>query len=638
MDGKFRSDDRGRQGRPADTGLNWKLLALIIIGFLFFRLLSSQFPEGTGTEVSYSEFRRQLAVGNVQSVTVQGDRISGEFKKQIDRKGPDGKSQPWKTFSTYLPSFGDSALLPDLESAKVEVITRPASNFSVWGVVATFLPVLIFVALFFYLFRQRGIEGGQGMFSFGKSRARLYERRKERTTFKDVAGSVGAKMELQEIVEFLKDPARIQRLGGTAPKGVLLLGPPGTGKTMLARAVAGEAEVPFFSITGSDFMEMFVGVGASRVRSMFNDAKKMAPAIIFIDEIDSIGRKRGAGIGGGQDEREQTLNQLLSELDGFEANEHVVVMAATNRPDILDSALLRPGRFDRRITIDLPNLMNRLEILKIHARNKILSDDLDLMDVARATPGFSGADLENVLNEAAILAARKNKDRIEKADVESAMDKILMGLERENLVITPEERKILAYHEGGHAVVAAVLPETDPIHKVSIVPRGQAMGATQQLPEREKYLYSKEYILARFAVMLGGRAAEELVIGNSTSGAADDLKQATSLAHRMIMELGMSRSLGLMAVSDNRENVFLGQELGQARTYSEETAREIDNETKQMLDDAYNRALDILRKKREGLDRVAAELLEKEEISGKRVLELLGISRPIVREQMVQVT
>jgi len=406
-----------------------------------------------------------------------------------------------------------------------------------------------------------------------------------------------------------------------------LVGPPGTGKTLLARAVAGEADVPFFSITGSDFMEVFVGVGASRVRNMFNEAKKMAPTIIFIDELDSIGRQRGAGIGGGHDEREQTLNQLLSELDGFEANENVIVMAATNRPDILDSALLRPGRFDRRITVDLPSLKDRIEILKIHARNKPLAENLDLEEVARGTPGFSGADLENLLNEAAILAARKNKEKIEAEDIDQAIDKILMGLERENIVVTDEERRLLAYHEAGHAVVAAILPNADPIHKVTIIPRGRAMGVTQQLPEREKYIYPREYMMDRLAVMMGGRAAEEVVERTATSGAEEDLKQATRLARKMVLEWGMSESLGEMAMEDGHETVFLGHEIAQRREYSEATAKEVDEEIKKILRQSYEQAKDILRKHREGLDRVAEELVEKEEITGKEVLELVGAEK-----------
>ncbi len=617
-----------RQGQgtpPPIPAFNWRLIFwLFILFFLIGPWISKQFMI-KGTEISYSTFREQVEAGNVERVTVQGEKISGEFKKPAEQKNPEGKLVPYKQFSTYLPSFGDDKLLPMLEAQKVDIVTEPRKDVSFWAeILAGLLPFLILIGLGALLLRGRGFGGAQGIFSFAQSRARLYERSRVKTTFKDVAGAHGAKTELQEIIEFLGNPEQIQRLGGKAPKGVLLVGPPGTGKTLLARAVAGEADVPFFSITGSDFMEMFVGVGASRVRNMFNDAKKMAPDIIFIDEIDSIGRKRGAGIGGGQDEREQTLNQLLSELDGFEPNENVIVMAATNRPDILDSALLRPGRFDRRIAVDLPSLKDRVEILKIHARNKPFADDVDLEEVARGTPGFSGADLENLLNEAAILAARKKRERIEQKDIDQAVDKILMGLERENIAITPEERKLLAYHEGGHAVVAAILPNTDPIHKVTIVPRGQAMGVTQQLPEREKYIYPKEYMLDRLAVMMGGRAAEELVEGTSTSGAADDLKQATLLARRMVLEWGMSQSLGQMAMGDGRENVFLGYELGQRREYSEATAREVDEEIKKILKEAYDRAVDVLGKYRNGLDRVANDLLEKEEITGREVVELVG--------------
>ncbi|HVP79972.1 MAG TPA: ATP-dependent zinc metalloprotease FtsH [Thermodesulfobacteriota bacterium] len=629
MDGRLnpRGQKQG-QGGPQSPAFNWNLILWIFILFFLIGPWISRQLTSKGTEISYSAFRGQLEAGNVEKVTVQGEKISGEFKRSVETKNVEGKPVPYKDFLTYLPSFGDNTLLPMLEAQKVDIVTQPRKDVSFWGeILVGILPFLILIGLGIFFLRKRGFGGAQNIFSFAGSRARLYERRKERTTFNDVAGARGAKIELQEIIEFLKDPARIQRLGGKAPKGVLLVGPPGTGKTLLARAVAGEAEVPFLSITGSDFMEMFVGVGASRVRSMFNDAKRMAPAIIFIDEIDSIGRKRGAGIGGGQDEREQTLNQLLSELDGFEANENVIVMAATNRPDVLDSALLRPGRFDRRITVDLPSLKDRVEILKIHARNKSLSDGLNLEEVARGTPGFSGADLENLLNEAAILAARKNKDKIEQKDVDEAVDKILMGLERENIAITSEERRLLAYHEGGHAVVAALLPNADPVHKVTIVPRGQAMGVTQQLPEREKYIYPKEYMIDRLAVMMGGRAAEEVVAGTATSGAADDLKQATGLARRMVLEWGMSQSLGQMAIGDGRENVFLGYEIAQRREYSEETAREVDEEIKKILKESYDRAVDLLQKHRDGLDRVAKDLLEKEEITGKEVLELVGVEK-----------
>lgn len=627
-------------GSPQLPKFNWTLIFWLLILFLILGPLLSKQVGVKGTQLSYSSFRDQLEAGNVDKVTVEGEKISGEFKKPLKEKDPQhkGKEVSYKNFYTYLPSFGDDKLLSLLQAQKVDIVTEPEKNVSWWGRLLTgFLPFLLLIGLGVLLFRRFRGGLGQGIFSMGASRAHLYDREKQKITFDNVAGDHGAKTELQEIIGFLRDPSRFQRLGGRTPKGVLLIGPPGTGKTLLARAVAGEADVPFFSITGSDFMEVFVGVGASRVRSMFTDAKKMAPSIIFIDELDSIGRQRGAGIGGGNDEREQTLNQILSELDGFEPNENVIVIAATNRPDILDSALLRPGRFDRRITVDLPSLNDRVEILKIHSRNKPLAKNVDLEEVARGTPGFSGADLENLLNEAAILAARKNKKKIGPKDVDEATDKILMGLERENLAITDEERRILAYHEAGHSVVAVVLPNTDPIHKVTIVPRGMAMGVTQQLPEKEKYIYPKEYMLDRLAVMMGGRAAEEVVQGTATSGAAEDLKQATRLARKMVLEWGMSETLGQMALGDGHENVFLGHEIAQRREYSEATAREVDVEIKKILKQAYDQAVKVLKNHRSGLDRVAQDLIEKEEITGKRVIELVEMKkvkkndRPTVR-------
>jgi cell division protease FtsH len=635
MNGRFDPKNQGqRPGRPQPPGFDWRLIFwLFLLFFLLGPLFSKQFGM-KGTQLSYSSFRNQLEADNVKKVTVEGEKISGEFKKAIETKEGGNKTVSHKDFYTYLPSFGDDKLLSLLESQKVDIVTEPKKDVSWWGrILSGFLPFLLLLGLGILLLRKYGGGIGQNIFSMGASRAHLYDQGKQRVTFDNVAGAHGAKTELQEIIEFLKNPQRVQRLGGKTPKGVLLVGPPGTGKTLLARAVAGEADVPFFSITGSDFMEMFVGVGASRVRNMFNDAKKMSPSIIFIDELDSIGRQRGAGIGGGHDEREQTLNQLLSEMDGFESNQNVIVMAATNRPDILDSALLRPGRFDRRITVDLPSLRDRLEILKIHARNKPLAGDVNLEEVARATPGFSGADLENLLNEAAILAARKNKEKIETKDIDESTDKILMGLERENIAITDEERRVLAYHEAGHSVVAAILPNTDPIHKVTIVPRGMAMGVTQQLPEKEKYIYPKEYMLDRLAVMMGGRAAEEVAQGTATSGAADDLKQATRLARKMVLEWGMSESLGQMALGDGHENVFLGHEIAQRREYSEATAREADEEIKKILKEAYDRAVEVLQKHRDGLDRVAQDLVEKEEISGKEVLELVEAEKSKKEDQ-----
>jgi cell division protease FtsH len=617
---------RGPGGNQPSSASHWTIILWLLILFLLIGPWISSLLTGKQTQISYSNFRRQLEAGNVEKVTLQGDKVTGQLKKAVEEKAVGGKTAPYKEFITYVPSFGDNQLLGLLEAQKVEILTEPKRDASWWGgILTTLLPLLIFFGLAAFLLRRGGLGGSQGLFSFVGSRAHLYERRQERTTFRDVAGAHGAKVELQEIIEYLRDPAKIQRLGGKAPKGVLLVGPPGTGKTLLARAVAGEANVPFLSITGSDFVELFVGVGASRVRSLFTDAKKMAPCIIFIDELDSIGHKRGISIGGGQDEREHTLNQLLSEMDGFEPNEHVVVMAATNRPDVLDTALLRPGRFDRHISVDLPTLKDRLEILKIHARGKPLAADVDLEDVARGTPGFSGADLENLLNEAALLAARRNRDEIEQKDMEEAVDKIMMGLERENIAMTREERRLVAYHEGGHAVVAAVLPNTDPIHKVTIVPRGQAMGVTRQVPEREKYIYPKDYMLNRLAVMMGGRAAEEVVEGVVTSGAADDLKQATELARRMVLEWGMSESLGEMAIRESRESAALGYV--SRPEYSEETAREIDQEIKKILKESYDRAVEVLRKHRDGLERIANDLLEKEEVTGKEVLALLGVEK-----------
>jgi cell division protease FtsH len=581
------------------------------------------------TRISYSEFRQQVQAGNVERVTVTGQEIQGRLEEAAELEAESGESATYEEFVTILPSFGDDELLPLLESQGVEVDAQPDTGFSWVDLLINFLPLVLlggFVYFFFSRMRGRG-QDAFSIFSMRESQAKLYDRRQERTTFDDVAGLNGPKTELREIIAFLKHPERFQRLGGEIPTGVLLVGPPGTGKTLLARAVAGEAEVPFFSITGSNFMEMFVGVGASRVRGLFDEAKEASPSIIFIDELDSIGRRRGAGIGGGHDEREQTLNQLLSEMDGFEPHQDVIVMAATNRPDILDHALLRPGRFDRRITVDLPTLRDRREILNIHARDKTLSGEVDLERVARGTPGFSGADLENLLNEAALLAAREDKDAVEQEDIEEARDKVLMGLQRESVALTDEECELLAYHEAGHAVLAAVLPHADPIHKVTIVPRGRAMGVTQQLPERERYVYQREYMLDRLAVMMGGRAAEDVVLGTYTTGAEDDLMKATELARRMVLSWGMSERLGHLAFGGRQQQVFLGEEIAQRREYSEQTAREVDEEIKAILDEAYDRAVSTLAEHRDGLDSLARALREKEEIAGDEVLEIVGVDK-----------
>ncbi len=574
------------------------------------------------TKISYSTFVEQVEKGNVASVTVQGDEIEGSLKQEAKLQAGSGQEESYQYFVTYLPSFGHEKLMDLLKEHNVEVKALPQSDPAFWYFLISFLPLLLIIWIVFVQYKRMQGQSG-GLFNIGKSQAKMYQQSEEQTTFEDVAGASGAKTELQEIVSYLKNPEKVLDMGGEIPKGVMLVGPPGTGKTLLARAVAGEANAPFFSITGSDFMEMFVGVGAKRVRSLFQDAKKNAPSIIFIDEMDAIGRRRGAGLGGGHDEREQTLNQLLSELDGFEKNENVIVMTATNRPDILDPALSRPGRFDRKIIVDLPNTKERKEILDIYAKNKHLAEDVDLESLARSTPGFSGADLKNILNEAALLAAREGKDSIDNQVMEEAKDKILMGLVRQGLALTEDEKSLVAYHESGHALVGASLPHADPVHKVSIVPRSKSMGVTQQLPEREKYIYRKEYLLDRLAVMLGGRCAEEIVFNTTTSGASNDLQQATKTARQMVLEWGMSGRFEHMALGGQSEEVFLGQELGKTREYSESTAQEVDAEVERLLKESFERAKKILQDSRAGLDKVAQMLIEQEEIPGSAVYSVL---------------
>lgn len=629
----------GRQEGDPSPGLGrpWRYLLWFLLALALLPLVWSRFFGQEGIELSYSTFRQEVRAGNVASVTLRGERIEGELETAVEQT-VNGETRSDTQFYAYVPAVGSEDLVALLEQHEVELNVEPASDIPWFTLLIGALPLLLLLGVGYMIFSRMGSQGS-GIFSMGKSRARLYDEGGNVTTFDDVAGVEGAKRELQEIIEFLQNPQKFERLGGEMPKGILLVGPPGTGKTLLARAVAGEAGVPFFSITGSDFMEMFVGVGASRVRDLFNEAKERAPSVIFIDELDSIGRRRGAGVGGGHDEREQTLNQLLSELDGFEPSENVIVLAATNRPDILDPALLRPGRFDRRVTVDKPTMQSRLEILKIHARNKPLAADVSLESVARGTPGFSGADLENLLNESALLAARQNKRQIEAEDVEEARDKILMGLERENLDLTQKELRLIAYHEAGHALVAAVLPNTDPIHKVTIVPRGRAMGVTQQLPEREKYIYPREYMLDRMAVMMGGRAAEDLVFGTPTSGAENDLKQVTRLARKMVVDWGMSERMGRVALGGEEDEVFLGEELARRRHYSEATARVIDEEVRQIAEEAYERASSTLQRYRPQLDALVEALLEHEELSGERVLAIVGVDdqpRRIARTTLTQ--
>ncbi|MCS3648757.1 cell division protease FtsH [Salinibacter ruber] len=610
-------------GGPSGTGRG-RLIIWVIAGTLLALWAYSYWGMGAsgGERISYSEFRTQLQQENVERVEVKGNAINGTLKSQTTRS-EQGNTVEYQNFVTYLPSFGDEQLMDLLESQGVNVVTKPESSFP-WGlVIMGLLPVLLLFGVG-YIFLRRMQSQGQGLFSVRQSKAELYDKDEEDTTFDDVAGADSAKEELREIIKFLKNPKRFEGLGGKVPKGVLLVGPPGTGKTLLARAVAGEANAPFFSVSGSDFMEMFVGVGASRVRDMFSEAKETSPAIIFIDELDSIGRKRGAGLGGGNDEREQTLNQLLSELDGFEENEGVIVMAATNRPDILDSALTRPGRFDRQITVDLPTKQSRHEILKIHARNKPLSDDVDLEEIARSTPGFSGADLENLLNEAALLAGRYEHEAIRYSDIEEARDKVMMGLKRDGMVLDDEEKRLLAYHEAGHAIVGAVLPNADPVHKVTIVPRGKAMGVTQQLPEKDKYLYRLDYILDRLAVIMGGRAAEELIFDTATSGAENDLKQVRKMARKMVLDWGMGDQFKHISLGEDQGNVFLGDEIAKGREYSDDTAREVDEEIRRISEDAFQRAVDTLTEHREAFDQLAEMLIEREEVPGKDVLNLVN--------------
>ena len=598
------------------------VIAAVLLAFWIFSSQDGGLFGGPPT-IDYSTFRTQIKSGNVSKVTVRGDQIDGELKEKTAFNTSENDTTKYSNFSTYLPSFGDEELMDMLENNDVNVKTVPQSNYNWWTILIWGLPLLFLVFIGVQFFRQMKMQG-QNMFKIGQSKAKLQDSEKVETTFDDVAGLEGAKTELEEVVNFLKNPDKFDTLGGEIPKGLLMVGPPGTGKTLLARAVAGEADVPYFTITGSDFMEMFVGVGAKRVRDMFEKAKDKEPSIIFIDEIDSIGRKRGAGLGGGHDEREQTLNQLLAELDGFEPNEGVVVMAATNRPDILDKALLRPGRFDRQITVHLPTQQHRNEILEIHAKNKKISDEVNLEEIARATPGFSGADLENLLNESALIAARHKRKAVEQQDIDQARDKVMMGLKREGIRLSEHEKKLLAYHEAGHAIVAAVLPDTDPVHKVTIIPRGKAMGVTMQLPEKEKLLYEKKHMLDRMAVMMGGRAAENLVFDTSTSGAENDLKQITKLARKMVLDWGMSDKFNNIAFGGQREQVFLGEQMGSQKEYSDSTAREIDEEIQHILKAAYDRALEAITEHRDILDQLSDELLEKEEVPGKRVMKWLN--------------
>jgi cell division protease FtsH len=524
-------------------------------------------------------------------------------------------------FKTFAPK--DPELIGLLRSKGVKISAKPEEDSSWFQVFLSWVPMLLLIGVWIFFMRQMQVGGGKAL-SFGKSRARLMSDSQEKVTFEDVAGIEEAKEELEEIVDFLRDPKKFTRLGGRIPKGVLLVGSPGTGKTLLARAIAGEAGVPFFSISGSDFVEMFVGVGASRVRDLFVQGKKNAPCIIFIDEIDAVGRHRGAGLGGGHDEREQTLNQLLVEMDGFESNEGVILISATNRPDVLDPALLRPGRFDRQVVVPVPDLKGREGILKVHLRKKVVADDLNVSVLARGTPGFTGADIENMVNEAALMAARRGKDKVDMADFEDAKDKVLMGTERKSMIISDEEKKITAYHESGHTLVAKLLPNTDPIHKVTIIPRGRALGLTQQLPMDEKHTYPKEYLLNNIAILMGGRAAEEIVLKSQTTGAGNDIERATELARKMVCDYGMSEDLGPLAFGKSEEQIFLGREIAQHRDYSELTAQRIDEEVKNIVTGAYEKTSRFIHDNLETLHKMANALLEKETLSAKDIDEIMA--------------
>jgi cell division protease FtsH len=580
----------------------WLVIGLIMV--LVFNIFNQSQP--MQKELIFSDFMNRVERGEVVEVTLKGSDITGRLTDN-------------SVFRTYSPD--DRDMLPLLRKQGVKISAKPPEG-QPWymAFLLSWLPMLLFIGVWIFFMRQMQ-GGGAKALSFGKSRARLLSDKQNKVTFADVAGVDEAKEELQEIIEFLKDPQKFQKLGGRIPKGVLLMGPPGTGKTLLARAIAGEANVPFFSISGSDFVEMFVGVGASRVRDLFEQGKKNAPCIIFMDEIDAVGRHRGAGLGGGHDEREQTLNQLLVEMDGFESNDGVILIAATNRPDVLDPALLRPGRFDRQVVVARPDVKGREGILKVHTRKIPLSPDVDLHVLARGTPGFSGADLANLVNEGALLAARVNKKFVEMGDFENAKDKVLMGVERKSLVVSPKERRVTAYHEAGHALVAKLLPGTDPIHKVTIIPRGRALGVTQQLPTEDKHNYSKEYLLNDIAILYGGRIAEELVFGLAeiTTGAMNDIERATEIARKMVCEWGMSERMGPLQFGKREEMVFLGREIAQHQDYSENTAMEIDREVRQVAMENYGRAKELIQRRLPTLQQLAEALLEREVLDGPEI-------------------
>ena len=595
----------------------WVIIVLLVLAL--FSLFQNPSQRSVSNDITFSQLLTDVDQGRVRDVVISGHDVTGTF---IDGK----------PFQTYAPN--DPSLIQRLYGKGVSITAKPQGDNVPWFVslLVSWLPFLALIGVWIFLSRQMQGAGGKAL-GFGKSRAKLLTEAHGRVTFEDVAGVDEAKQDLEEIVEFLRDPQKFQRLGGRIPRGVLLVGPPGTGKTLIARAVAGEANVPFFTISGSDFVEMFVGVGASRVRDMFEQAKKNAPCIIFIDEIDAVGRHRGAGLGGGNDEREQTLNQLLVEMDGFEANEGVILIAATNRPDVLDPALLRPGRFDRQVVVPNPDVVGRENILKVHVRKVPMAPDVNLRTVARGTPGFSGADLANLVNEAALMAARRNKRMVTQHEFEDAKDKVMMGSERRSLVMTEEEKLLTAYHEGGHAIVALKVGATDPVHKATIIPRGRALGMVMQLPERDKLSMSYEQMTSRLAIMMGGRVAEEIVFGRDkvTSGAASDIEQATKLARMMVTRWGLSEALGTVAYGENQEEVFLGYSVSRQQNISEDTVKKIDAEIKRFVEDGLQMARTILTENRAGLEILAKGLIEYETLTGDEIKDLL-IGKPPVRE------
>src|SRR3954449_132706 len=615
---------------PRDPGNPWMKSLFIWAGILLALILFVQIVDGGARgagqgAIAYSEFLSKVDEGSVADVAIGKEVVTGHLSN----------GEGFKT-----NAISDPQLAERLRAHGVKFSGQPEAQTSIWVyVLMQSLPFILILGIAFFVMRQMQKNAGSGAMGFGKSKARLLTEKQGRVTFDDVAGIDEAREELQEIVDFLKDPTKFARLGGKIPKGALLVGPPGTGKTLLARAIAGEANVPFFTISGSDFVEMFVGVGASRVRDMFEQAKKNAPCIIFIDEIDAVGRHRGAGLGGGNDEREQTLNQLLVEMDGFEANEGVILIAATNRPDVLDPALMRPGRFDRQVVVSNPDIMGREQILKVHVRKVPLAPDVNLKTIARGTPGFSGADLINLVNEAALTAARRNKRMVTQSEFEEAKDKVMMGAERRSMVMTEEEKMLTAYHEGGHAIVAFNVIATDPVHKATIIPRGRALGMVMQLPERDKLSMSYEQMTSRLAIMMGGRVAEEMVFGRQkvTSGASSDIEQATRLARMMVTRWGLSDELGTVSYGENQDEVFLGMSVSRTQNASEATVQKIDSEIRRLVEEGYNQATTILSEKRADLEMLAKGLLEYETLTGEEIQDLLKGKKPN-RESVLEPT